>query len=233
MEEDVCSKHEIGRLPVLDLEVYVANGQVHHCFYKKPMSTPYLILYRSALSKSTKRNGLLQEGMRRLRNCSKSISTAEKCQILSKFMWACHISGYDHQYRYTLLEGILKRHEQIEAKILAGTRVKFRSQEQILEFKEGKLGKHKNTWFLTDSVVSTIKVTATPGERLKGEIDQTLRSRGTFATGGMTKVVELGGKPIFSGLSKSQNFGGQGSRFLGPPKCNVTEDHDSRLTRCI
>ena len=102
MEVDVCSWHEDGRLPVLDLGMFVANDCVEYSFYRKPVNSPFQILYRSALNNQTKRASLLQEGLRRLRNTSSCISDAEKSQILTRFMWSLKISGYDHIYRHRL-----------------------------------------------------------------------------------------------------------------------------------
>ena len=51
MEADYPSQHESGRLPVLDLEVWIdVDNKIQHSFYKKSISSPYLILYRSAVS---------------------------------------------------------------------------------------------------------------------------------------------------------------------------------------
>ena len=131
------------------------------------------------------------------------------------------------------LKGILNRNDQIETDILEGKRIRYRSQEQIMEAKDKRLGKHPNTWFLTDTVVNTLKVTATPNEGLKGAINKVLWSKGMLADGGQTKVVEMGGKPVYSGMTDKDNFGGQGSCHLGPPSCNVDTDHDCRATRCV
>ena len=52
------------------------------------------------------------------------------------------------------------------------------------------------------------------------------------AEGGTTKFIELGGKPVTSGLSKPECFtANQGCVFV--PPCNVDPEMDCRVSRCI
>ena len=62
MEVDVPSKNQSGKLPVLDLGLSVEDGKIKHSFYSKPMASPFLIKYSSAISSRTKRDSLLQRG---------------------------------------------------------------------------------------------------------------------------------------------------------------------------
>ena len=52
-ETDVPSAHQSGRLPVLDLHLFVANNQIQLGFFQQPVSSPFLILQRSALGPNT------------------------------------------------------------------------------------------------------------------------------------------------------------------------------------
>ena len=111
MEEDVPSQHQSGKLPVLDLQVWVEEvegvPQVMFEFYKKPMKSDTLLLARSAISNSTKRSTLFSEGMRRLLNCSPELPWETKAKHLSKFSYGLLISGYSHRYRLDLINGVL------------------------------------------------------------------------------------------------------------------------------
>ena len=49
MTSDVPSAHQDGTLPVLDLGLKMVGNQVVWEFYSKPCTSPYAILYRSAL----------------------------------------------------------------------------------------------------------------------------------------------------------------------------------------
>ena len=125
------------------------------------------------------------------------------------------ISGYDHRYRYNLLTGILNREKQIEEKISNQEWQRFRSRATILAQKKEKLGKFKNTWFLTNEVVNTIKVAPTPNSALKTVIQNKLESFGRTADGGRTRVIELGENLIGMEMGGTQNFGGPGSCSMG------------------
>ena len=40
MNEDVPSNYQSGKLPILDLEVWVQGNRIYHQFFKKPMASP-------------------------------------------------------------------------------------------------------------------------------------------------------------------------------------------------
>ena len=50
MEEDFPSNHPSGKLPILDLEVWIEDGEVRHHFYKKRMANRKLVQAKSAFS---------------------------------------------------------------------------------------------------------------------------------------------------------------------------------------
>ena len=115
MEVDHPELHDNGKLPVLNLQMWTECGQVMYTFYQKPCSTPYVIQYRSAISATTKRSSLFQEGMRRWQNMAPSLPNEAKCEVLTKFMHTLMVSGYDQAYRYSLIQGIMKRVGEVEA----------------------------------------------------------------------------------------------------------------------
>ena len=117
MKEDVPSAHSDLKLPCLDLKVWISESdeghQVRFAFYKKPMASKFVVLNRSAMSSSCKRNTLFQEGLRRLRNFSPNTTWEEKAEGLTEFSNSMRISGYSENYRYQLLSGVIKRHRDI------------------------------------------------------------------------------------------------------------------------
>ena len=76
------------------------------------------------------------------------------------------ISGYNESYRFQLLSGILNEWKNIKEKINSGTRIEFRSREQILAANAQKVGKHSSIWFLRGRVQTTCKVQITPNSAL-------------------------------------------------------------------
>ena len=95
---DYPSKHENGFMPLLDIQVRVVDNQVDYKFYSKPMSNPYVILANSALPEQMKRNSLVQEAIRRLRNTKRDTEWETKAAILSEFVYKMKISGYSEKF---------------------------------------------------------------------------------------------------------------------------------------
>ena len=89
MESDVCSKYPDGKLPIVDLKVWINKSEgevsIRHQFYKKPMASRLTIMAHSAYPTSPKRAALVEEAMRRMRNCSPELAWEEKCLYLSEF----------------------------------------------------------------------------------------------------------------------------------------------------
>ena len=231
MTVDTPSQCQGGFLPVLDLALNVSQNQIKHKFYSKPMSSPYQIHYRSAIAKRTKRETLLQEGIRRLRNTSADTNELEKINNMSEYMNSLRVSGYDLKYRYNLLKGIQQLYDSQECDIALGVRDRFRSREQILAAKEQKIGKYPATWFLRGKNQNTLKVQATPDSALLRAMNSALGDK-VCTEGGATKFVELGGKPVTTGLSGSVKFTAN-SGCIFPRKCNIDPEFDCRVARSV
>ena len=232
MDADIASNHQDGHLPVLDLELKVVDNKVKYLFYSKPCSSPFTILYRSALSAKQKRETLLQEGLRRLRNCSIDTEVNIVSEIMSQYMYQLHISGYDLKFRHTILKGILDRREKLNQNVANGIWTRFRSKNEILEQKNVRLGKYPATWFLKGGKVNTLKVIPTPISELKNKISNKLNSLDYLADGGPTRVIELGGNLISRGMGGTENFGGKGSCHMGA-SCFTDPEHDCRSSRAV
>ena len=175
---------------------------------------------------------LLQEGLRRLRNCSIDTEVNVVSEIMSQYMYQLHISGYDLKFRHTILKGILDRREKLNQNVANGIWTRFRSKNEILEQKKVRLGKYPATWFLKGGKVNTLKVIPTPNSELKNKISNTLNSLDYLADGGPTRVIELGGNLISRGMGGTENFGGKGSCHMGA-SCFTDPEHDCRSSRAV
>ena len=202
MEVDYPSNHINGKMPILDMEIWVEDGIVRHSFYRKPCSSPYTIMYKSAMAKGVKRNTLFQEGIRRLLRTSKEAGEDEIQNTLGCYANMLRISGYDQKYRVELFRGILKRWKEMLVEEEQGKRSRYRNYETIKMSKKNSLGGYNNTWFLRGDQTSMIRVQCTPNGTLAGLLREKL---GTLRApdGGYTKVVELGGALVSSGLHRN------------------------------
>ena len=89
---DSPSMNESGWMPLLDLQVCVIENKIVYKFYKKSMSNKLVMMERSAMPTKIKRNALVQEVIRRLRNTSRSLPWSVKSKILSDFSFAMKLS---------------------------------------------------------------------------------------------------------------------------------------------
>ena len=114
---DVPGKNSNGRMPVLDLAVWIqeVNGiqTIQHSFYKKPVASPCTILKRSALSFKIKRSTLLQKALRRLGNVSPTLPWSESITHLAEYSNMLRISGYTVRERLNNVKGATERHRQM------------------------------------------------------------------------------------------------------------------------
>ena len=58
---DTPDQNDSGRMPVLDLGIWIEDNNVRHTFFKKQVSNEYTILERKALSEGTKVNTIFME----------------------------------------------------------------------------------------------------------------------------------------------------------------------------
>ena len=95
---DYPSKHPSGFMPLLDLQVKIEQKQVIYKFYSKPMSTPFLMLAKSAMPDKMKRNCLVQEAIRHLRNTKRELPRKQNADIPSEFSNKIMLSGYSEGF---------------------------------------------------------------------------------------------------------------------------------------
>ena len=80
---DCPSSNDSGKVPVLDLNVYIRGDQIVHEFYEKPCASKMVIPYSSAHSKKMKMAVLVEEGLRRLRNTSRGLEQEESRKVMA------------------------------------------------------------------------------------------------------------------------------------------------------
>ena len=114
--------NESGWMPLLDLQVCVREKKVLYKFFKKSMSNPLVMMERSAMPTKIKRNALVQEVIRRLRNTSRRLPWSEKSRILSEFSFAMKLSGWSEKFRLeTIKSGVIGYERQCQVADRRGT----------------------------------------------------------------------------------------------------------------
>ena len=136
MKEDVMSNHHSEKLPILDLEVWVRGHRILHQFYKKPMSSRLVVQSKSAFSTAKKRSILLEEGLRRLRNCSPELEWDKKVKFLNQFSSDLKRSGHLTSFRRTILTRVVLKYKTYLTNHVEGKKCLYRTGVERQQQKE-------------------------------------------------------------------------------------------------
>ena len=217
-EEDYPNNHESGKLPILDLQVWIeeepGGSKVKFQFYRKPMSPNLMILYNSAMPWNIKRATLTAEVMRILKNTSVDLSWETKATMLTDMARRMKLSGYPHAARATIItQGVYAFHK----KILSGSIInKPFTMEKL---KRGKLKKsQKSNWYKpmpnrlrsnsnSDTVnkfTTVMFVPATPNSRLKKELEE-LEAMNNQGRNRRVRIEETPGPTILSQIRSNSH----------------------------
>ena len=130
---DCPSLNKNGKVPVLDLEVSVEDGQVVHDHYEKPCSSKFVIPYTSAHSKKMKMAVLVEEGVRRLRNTSRGLDWERSRVVMERWSRKLRRSGYTATVRHQVIKTALDRWDKMQEEEDAGVRLVSYFQIQVTE----------------------------------------------------------------------------------------------------
>ena len=112
---DCPSMHpETNKVPVLDLQVSVKSGtQIVYEFYEKPVASKFVIPQNSAHSKSMKMSVLVEEGVRRLRNCSRGMDGQKSRNVMTSWAHKLRRSGYPGTTRHQVIKAACEKYEKM------------------------------------------------------------------------------------------------------------------------
>ena len=113
---DCPSSHQAGMVPVLDLQMFVEDGLVKYHFFEKPCASKFAIPEASAHSKKMKMLVLVEEGVRRMRNCSRRLGEDDwrvRRKVLEGWSMKLKRSGYPATTRHQVVRAAVERWEQM------------------------------------------------------------------------------------------------------------------------
>lgn len=181
--DDFQSKHECGRIPVLDLEVWVEENRIHHTLYRKPMASKKVVSNRSALEKRVKHNILVEEGMRRQRHVSKLEEEIEREKNKEEFLLDMREGGYPERYRNRVMDQIegkirkeMENHARWEEDHREGKPMYRTGKERDVMKNEGNK-KNKEGWYKKGGYTSILWIPATPEGELLDRIKLKLEEK--------------------------------------------------------
>ena len=193
---------EGGRLPILDLEVWIGDGvdgkrRILHSHYMKDVSSRLVMAERSAHGKNTKRNVMINEISRILRNCSVHIPWNEIARKVSYFVRRMEYCGYDRAFRYNVVRVALSRYKEVLSRLERGERI-FAQGDSARKRKQKKID-----WYKEDGKYESVMfIQPTPGSILKHRIQKLAKRNGV-----KVKVIEKAGLTVKKELQKSNPFG--------------------------
>ena len=175
---DYSKCYEDGKLPMLDIKVWIGMNnegdyKILHSHYIKEVTSRMLIHARSAHDPKMKFNVCVNEAIRIIKNCSVHLEWEECKAHLEYFAKRLQFSGYDHKYRYEVIETALKKYEKL--KLEQNTDCKFFTnilKKRSERKKEGKQKKH--SWYSRNGKYQSVMfIPATPDSELKKRIKNT------------------------------------------------------------
>ena len=117
VEVDCGYNHPDRRVPVLDLVVWIGEGEdgrlrIMHSHYMKAVVSRSVMFSRSAHGGTTKRNVMVNEVYRILKNCSVHLPWLDTAAKVSDFVRRMEWSGYEPGFRYEVVKRAIRRYRR-------------------------------------------------------------------------------------------------------------------------
>ena len=225
-EEDTCDNHANKQLPILDLNTWLEKEgvvQIKHVFYKKPMTTKYTLLNGTAYPNGRLRAVLIEEVLRRLRNCSPDMDWKEKGKFVTEYAKEMKNSGHSEKFRKEIIERAIEKYKTILHRHNNGEKIMYRTrQERKVEIAERGGKAEKDTWFRgtknggKEETTSILRVPYTRGV-MKSLVNRTLKTN-KKPEGTLAMAQEDSGDRLLHQLVKPDPFP---SLSCGRPTCKT------------
>ena len=238
LEVDYPSRHEDGKLPILDLKVWVEmkRGQdereeedgvsvVLHEFYSKDVASKWAINARSALPWNSKRTILTQEVLRILLNCSRELPWAAIISHVNNMMLRLQYSGYDQKFRADVVRSALKAYNRLLELDASGEQPLYRPREWRQLERAQERRRKRESWYRTGGFGAVIFVPATPESQLKDRYVREIKDAGF-----KVKVVEQPGITLKRMLQRSDPFKEKNCRDINCLVCSTGGKGSCRST---
>ena len=220
-----------GRLPILDLEVWIGEGsdgtrRIMHSHYMKDVTSRLVMEMRSAHGDNTKRNVMMNEICRIMKNCSVYLGWDEVASKVSYFVKRMAYCGYDEKFRYNVVKLAVGRHKKRVERWEKGEGMfeDCPGERERLEAAESK-----RRWYKNDKKHDSVMfVQPTPNSQLKKSIQVIARKNGL-----KIKVVEKAGQTVKKVLQRSNPFGRDTCKRTDCLVCKVGEPGICKTRGCV
>ena len=169
-EEDITDSYEDGKLPVLDLKMFLdkkdfeSEEPLKFEFYQKQIANKRVIYASSAMPRSVKFSTLVEELNRRLRNTPGSLLEERKVGLVAEFNARMAEAGHTETFRLKVTESSLNKFEKFTKEAEEKGKKVHRSKKENLEHRRKIKGKKSKTgWYRQIGYNVTLKIQNTPG----------------------------------------------------------------------
>ena len=229
---DYGSKYEDGRLPMLDLKLWIGqneegNYKILHTHYMKEVSSKFLIHEKSSHPDNIKFNTLVNEGLRILRNCSTHLCWEECSRHLQHFVHRMQFSGYDHTYRAKVMKKVLDKYDE-KLEELKETGRMYKSRKDQYNERRKKKDKKKTNWYDREKFDGVLYVDVTENSEMMKEMKKACKRNKL-----KIKVVEKMSSSVKQEIQRSNPFK---IKKCGREDCHICEKDmniDCRTRGCV
>ena len=210
MEGDWPSKNENGKMPILDMQVWMdREGTLLYKHYEKKVSSKTVLNAKSAHSAACKRSVHTQEVLRRLLNTSHRLNwETETAPIITDYMGRMKAAGYGEKYRKDVLTHALGIYDSKWEEHRKGKCPIFRPKGWRSEERKAEKRNKRVNWANKDGHIAPIFVPTTPGGVLMKRMRRVAEEEGK--EGIKFKIVEIGGRTIKREVQRSNPTATQG-----------------------
>ena len=171
------------------------------------MKNKCVLMRTSAVPEQTRRSALVNEVVRRLRNCHEDVEESEVADVLSRFSQKMRNSGYCADYRRQIISAGIKAHKEQKKREEAGGRPMFRTRNFEKDKRRRTKRESRFNWWKKNpgkfgKPVMMMKVPYTHGSKLLKKYKRVAESHSMEI-----KFVELSGYSLQNMLEKANPFG--------------------------
>ena len=213
------------------MEVWIgeaADGRMRilHSHYMKDVASRLVMEKRSAHGESTKRNVMVNELCRIMKNCSVYLKWEEVASRVSYFVRRMAYCGYDEQFRYSVVKIAVRKHKRRLEKWRKGEGM---FDDPGTESGRAEAKKKKRDWYKEDKRYDSVMfVQPTESSQLKNRIQQIAKRNGV-----RVKVVEKAGQTVKNVLQRSNPFAKRECGQQDCLVCKVGKPRDCRKRGCV
>ena len=204
MEFDVPSNNTDGKMPILDMKVWLepSEGNILFQHYQKPTASQSVMHARSAQSVTCRNSVHTQEILRRLLNSSPLLDW-KTCvaPVLSSYMARMMHCGYPERYRVDTLVRAFRIYDKMVEDDKKGIRPMYRPKDWNVVPRRKEKESKKYNWSTRGGHVSPIFIPPTPNSELAIALKSIADSEAE--AGVHFKIVETGGLSLKTVLQKS------------------------------